>query len=129
MMLAFKRRWLRFSLGTLFVATTLVGCWLGWHVRWIRQRHQALETIDARPKVFSVVGGVGPNGGLPWSLWLLGERPREFIELKLESQEDLDRAVSETQRLFPEAWIQPYYVPPGARVPTDPQFAPQLHIR
>ena len=37
-----KPRRFRFSLRTLFVVVTLVGCWLGYQLNWIRQRHDML---------------------------------------------------------------------------------------
>jgi hypothetical protein len=45
-----KRRWFAFSLRTLFVVVTLVACWLGYELNWIRQRRDfaaRVETEDA----------------------------------------------------------------------------------
>ena len=33
------RRWFRFSLRTMFVLVAVFGCWLGYEMNWIRQRH------------------------------------------------------------------------------------------
>ena len=38
-----NRRWFRFSLRTMFVVVTLVGCWLGNSLIWIKQRHELLD--------------------------------------------------------------------------------------
>ncbi len=37
-----ERRWLRFSLRTVFVGVTVFGCWLAYELDWIRQRHALL---------------------------------------------------------------------------------------
>ena len=37
-----RRRWFRFSLRTLFVVVTVLGCWLGYQLNWIRERHAVL---------------------------------------------------------------------------------------
>ena len=39
-----KRRWFQWSLRTLFVVMALFGCWLGYEVNWIRERHTWLPT-------------------------------------------------------------------------------------
>ena len=39
-MTAPKRRWFRFSLRMMFVVVTVFGCWLGYELNWIRQRHE-----------------------------------------------------------------------------------------
>ena len=44
-MAATKRRWLRFSLRTMFVAFTVVALWLGWNVYAVRERKAALESL------------------------------------------------------------------------------------
>ena len=40
-----KRRWFSYSLRTLFVVVTVLGCWLGWSLNRIHQRSQALRWI------------------------------------------------------------------------------------
>jgi hypothetical protein len=47
MNIAPKRRWPRFSLRTLFVVVTVLGCWLGYQLNWIRQRHDFLARNQA----------------------------------------------------------------------------------
>ncbi len=40
------RRRFRFSLRALFVAVTVVGVWLGYHFKWIRDRHAVIRFAD-----------------------------------------------------------------------------------
>jgi hypothetical protein len=42
-----KRRWLRFSLRTLFVVVTVFACWLGWNVNRVRQRYELIEYLNS----------------------------------------------------------------------------------
>ncbi len=37
---AAKRRWFRFSLRTLFVVVTVFGVWLGWEIKYVRDRRR-----------------------------------------------------------------------------------------
>ena len=41
-----NRRWLRFSLRTLFVVVTVIACWLGWNLHQVRERDRLLESRD-----------------------------------------------------------------------------------
>jgi hypothetical protein len=41
-----KRRWLRFSLRTLFVLVTIVGGWIGWQMNAARRQKQAVEALE-----------------------------------------------------------------------------------
>ena len=43
-----RRRWLRFSLRTLFVLVIVVVCWLGWNVSQVRQRNEMLVAAGVR---------------------------------------------------------------------------------
>lgn len=62
-----------FTLRALFLAVTVVGLWLGYHLHWINERHRAID--EQRISWFSV-----PNMGspiippTPWCLRLFGER-------------------------------------------------------
>lgn len=100
-----KRRWFRFSLATLFVVVTLLGSWLGWNVRTVRQRRDMIESIEHR-------------GG---TLFLVGDRSRykEAPEVPLVRQWLGDVAVSQIvppksgsveedeqiRAAFPEAYV------------------------
>ena len=43
-----RRRWLSFSLRGMFVAVTLLGCWLGWQVRIVRERQAVRQWLVSR---------------------------------------------------------------------------------
>ena len=78
-----KRRWFRFSLRTLFVMMTVVCCWLGYELNWIRNRHAFIDRQRARLAEFYSGEDLAfyneqlyydnPNGGAPSFLWLFGE--------------------------------------------------------
>jgi hypothetical protein len=40
-----NRRWLRFSLRTLFIMVTVVACWLGWNVHQVGERGRLLDAL------------------------------------------------------------------------------------
>jgi hypothetical protein len=42
-----KSRWFRFSLRSLFIIVTVLGCWLGWESSVVRQRKALLKKLDA----------------------------------------------------------------------------------
>src|SRR5262245_51555998 len=42
-----RRGWFSYSLRTFFVVLTILGVWLGVQVKWIRDRHAALEWVEA----------------------------------------------------------------------------------
>jgi hypothetical protein len=44
-----KRRWFQFTLRTLFVVVTVLACWLGYAVSWIKQRHAFLAQPMTKP--------------------------------------------------------------------------------
>ncbi len=64
-----NRRWLRYSLETLFVAVTVLACWLGYELNWIHQRREALASGIVRFPIDGVHEELPP-----WQLRLLGER-------------------------------------------------------
>lgn len=121
-----KRPWFRFRLRTLFVVVTVLACWLGYELNWIRQRHELL----ARPDVFHLRDS--PSFGVnllvqpsvktqraPGLLWMLGESGVRSLDLPIaaerfhasdcpECQEKVDHAKS----LFPEATYVEVYSPP-----------------
>ena len=109
------RRWFRprYSLATLFVIVTLFGCWLGYSMRWIRQRQEMLKNYDvidryeSSPRVKLVSNGP-TEVSAPGGLGLFGERGiaglriviRDYDESReIQSYEVVERA----WRLFPEA--------------------------
>ncbi len=111
MALAPKRRWLRFSLRTLFLVLTVVGCWLGYELNWIRLRHAALATgiveTEPFPRFFTSQATAAPG-----HLWLFGETGYPDLWIQL-SEDDPTQAeeelVAALQELFPESAIEYYW--------------------
>ncbi|HEY2840643.1 MAG TPA: hypothetical protein VGJ26_15915 [Pirellulales bacterium] len=127
------RRWLRFSLRTMFIAVTLVAAFVAYHVNWIRQRHAVMEgrfadEVYVQPWDFSQEILDELFDDLTWTpkpaqkfkpppgpglLWLFSERgypkldvnfgPPLWHERELTSAELLK--VEQIQRLFPESKI------------------------
>jgi len=50
-----KRRWLRFSLRSMFVLVTLVAIWLGWNVHVVRQRNDMTTWLSASGRGRAIV--------------------------------------------------------------------------
>ena len=86
----------RFSLRTLLVVVTAFGCWLGYQLNWIKQRH---EFFDQHCYKGLEHLAVGPTPRAPGMLWLFGERGRKVIMVRRLhwSHEVL------AKKLFPEA--------------------------
>jgi hypothetical protein len=122
-MLAPNRRWFRFSLLTLFLSITAFGCWLGYEVNWIRNRHDALRdgvVVDDSPW--------SDDTPAPGLLCLFGERGYDrlvylpewadesavvaFSVLARENEKP-QRRISEPdlkrlQALFPESYLRSF---------------------
>ena len=71
-MTAPKRRWFAYSLRTMFVCVTVVACWLGYSLNWLRQRHAVIEDSKACHEYSE------PRSA-PGLLWLFGEPGYEDI--------------------------------------------------
>jgi hypothetical protein len=109
-----KRRWFRYSLRTLFVVVTVIGCWLGYELNWIRERRAFIASevstrIDEDWWNCSVTDGGRSAPGL---LALFGEEGFSALSVLAESQSvelltanDRQR-LQEARHLFPEATIQ-----------------------
>jgi hypothetical protein len=104
--LAPQRRWFRFSLRTLFLIVTVFGCWLGYELNWIRQRHALLADS---PKWGSYVWPKAPVPAAPGLLWMFGEKGHSYLGLTM-PENRADRNLAEQERelkrakeLFPEA--------------------------
>jgi hypothetical protein len=98
-----QRRWLRFSLRTLFVLVTLVAIWAAYSAHWIRQRREFVRKLESDSWPFTVAEF---NSAIfaPGLLGLFGEDGVETITLAIEPD------MAEARRLFPEAQIE--YLPP-----------------
>ena len=97
-----RRRWFRWSLGTMFVVVLVAGClagWLGYHLNWIRQRHEVVSRHSVHSELCEV-----PPSDTPFALRMLGESSYSSISMldvgptTIESQE-----VERIRGLFPEA--------------------------
>ena len=106
-----KSRWFRFSLRTMFVLVTVVSVWLGWQVKWIRDRREFLKgeavIFVAHDMSYQRDGSCAP----PWPLGLFGEVGQSEFRLFINSldhnhltAEDL-AAAEKARRLFPECDI------------------------
>ena len=119
-----RRRWFRFSLRTFFVLLTAFCVWLGVQVKWIRDRHEALEWIRRQPNYDSTMeqyGGSGRSddwkiGRPPWSLRILGESGVQMLSFYAASESEFHSPIYERHpeitRLFPEAGVSVYMVGP-----------------
>lgn len=98
------RRWFRFSLRTLLLLLTiacLVAAWLVPQLRWIRERHRALDDLAAPNAVESPFGN-----SAPWSIRLLGEQGYDRIAWVQTGTRD-ESIATRLRELFPEARICP----------------------
>jgi hypothetical protein len=104
-----RRRWLRFSLRTMLVGLTVVGCWLGYYGHWHRQRSDALEWINVHQGWGNWLREETTPRSIPWSLYLWGDRPVAEIWIANqigESLEEFDARAKTISGLFPEAQIR-----------------------
>ena len=115
-----KPRWFRFSLRTLFVVVTIFGVWLGWQLKWIRERR---EFLAAEAAMF-VAHKLGYTSAFsaeyvsyrpPWPLGFFGETGYPHVGLYVDGP-DRDNLTAEdrmkvdqAQRLFPESKIGLYH--------------------
>jgi len=90
-------RWPQISLRAFFALVTFAGvvCWLGVQLKWIHDRHEALERYRAHHQdpfgVFDLRVVIGGHKA-PWSIAILGER----------GVRGLPKDDAELARLFPE---------------------------
>ena len=120
-----KRRWLRFSLRTLFVVVTVLAAFSGWvvyHLNWIRERHQLLARHNAtsaeqyvnrrarfgdpEPKPFLTIAPSSPSIG--FGLRLFGETDVSHVRVFILDGGPEGDEIERAARLFPEATIKVY---------------------
>jgi hypothetical protein len=105
------RRWFQFGLGSALLCVALLAAFLAYHVNWVRQRH---EVIDSG----TVAAGDGPyhqpgqDPVAPGLLRLFGVGAYGYIIVNVAHPIDqltpADRArLDAVSRLFPEATIEP----------------------
>jgi hypothetical protein len=101
-----KCRW-SYSLRTLFVVVTVVGCWLSYEVNWMRERHayvlsqrEKFRDIGFDMHVYAASNWVrAPHG-----TWLFGESGVATLVILFPNGER-EREFQRAQRLFPESKI------------------------
>ena len=76
------------------MVVTAIGCWFGYHVNWIRERHTFLSHHQPSRVYFKP-----DERQVPWSLWLCGEAAIRELESPLD-------VLPEASRLFPEAVVR-----------------------
>ncbi len=100
MLITANRRWLRFSLRTLFVVVTLLGVWLGYYVNWHAQRNAVLRLDDVTLGTLVLHDEPLP---LPWPLEMLGASSvNQGIFLP---NGTTDEELHRVRRLFPESLV------------------------
>ena len=109
----FRRRWLSFSLRSLFVLVTVVCIYLFWAMNWIHQRREFLlqQPVTDNSEVLMLLLGEEERPA-PLLLRILGERG----VIRIDINEDFFRKHAEKQklaelnetaeRLFPEATVE-----------------------
>lgn len=97
----------RFSLRALFAAITIFGIWLGVQMKWIRDRHAAIEW--AKSKANHNVAIVGKAITAPLTLRIFGEQGYKEIGLYT-GLKDPTYTDDKLKELFPEArvWRSPW---------------------
>lgn len=127
-----KRRWFRYSLRTLLVAVMVFGCWLGYELNWIRQRHSVLARDDIRSSQrwlvvtpFQIPDSPNP----PWPLSVFGEKGYgEVVLVHVDEERDKIARPPET--------AAPIIKDPSVRLPrlasweqrTDPLLRPDERL-
>jgi hypothetical protein len=100
------RRWFRYSLRMLFVVVTVLGVWLGVQVKWIRDRHEALEWLSQQGYLLHNSYTAAHTPDSPRILRLFGESGVKEIDLY--APKSIEQPAYHTDaliKLFPEANI------------------------
>ena len=112
---AVKRRWLRFSLRTLFVVVTLLAVGIGWLTSIVQARRairaelerHAGPSFDPYKAIIWEQGSISEFSGrtwtpnpIPWYRRLLGDEPVGTLGLPIDATEEDRRRI---QAAFPEA--------------------------
>ena len=108
----FKWSWLTFSLRTMFVVVTVFAVWLGWELKYVRDRKAALDLLTQSGGTTVIYGTLSNPVSLPvpipWWRRLLGD---EGIPYLLFPATWTDEECNHAIQLFPEA--RPYPRPLG----------------
>jgi hypothetical protein len=113
-----RRRWLQFGLRTMFVVVTVFAVWLGWELKFIRERQAFLSRMEEQGGLTIFAGEEGESGvmyfegqtPIPfWRRWL-GDRAvaspgfplAPVLSGEWDDQHE-DALNKEIDRLFPES--------------------------
>jgi hypothetical protein len=130
-----RRRWPRFSLRTMFVVVTAIGCWLGYQVSIVGQRKALLAPIEEMSDIKETSGSVQSDFGyisaesewgelllchsqgaaaahrssvlasVSWFRRLLGDRPIACVLAPTRNSDAISRAFPEAA-VVDENWIR-----------------------
>lgn len=101
-----NRRYFQFGLRSLFLVITLFAVWLGWELKFIRDRDDAKARADADGgwiEPAAAIGGMSPD--IPLWRRYLGDEAIYLIEMPPDAMES---EWSRVRRLFPESAMQRY---------------------
>lgn len=123
-----KRRWFRFGLRTMFVVVTVLACWLGYELSWVRQRRAVLPGA-MKSRSMSSRTGRPEKRPAPGLLWLFGEPGYVDVIVRFpyrvggELTPAEESKLEHTEALFPEADVS-YYIepPPPLDRPSEEEF-------
>ena len=102
-----RRRWFQFGLGTLFVLMTVFAVWLGWELKYIRERKEFLAWVESKLATEAnhtfMIDPLAVPAEIPvWRRWL-GDKPRDAITLPfVATKADAGKA----RALFAEAKVE-----------------------
>ena len=122
-MTAPKRRWFSYSLRTMFAVVTVLCVWLGYELKWIRQRRAIVAAFPKWSALEGVPNIVMRQPDAPGLLWLFGERGYATVSLMVVVDDSLDvlddSSLPEAAKtelkyataLFPESVVGPALIP------------------
>ena len=118
----FKWSWLTFSLRSMFVVVTVFACWLGWELKFVRERKAWRAENEERIVALGLMSwdpywdpyASPKRAHIPWWRMLMGDVAVEFLAFSEKaSNEEFNYAL----RLFPEV----LYVTRDVNLPDDGQ--------
>ena len=114
-----KHRWFRFSLRTLFVVVAVVGVWLFPQLKWIVDRHRALDWVGTQAEYWRdmpVDQRAHLGADAPWRIRVFGEKGVDRLCVVVQPDAVASRQ-RELELLFPEASV--LVVAPGPGYVSD----------
>jgi hypothetical protein len=103
-----RRRWFQFGLRTMFLAVTVLAVWLGWELKFVRERQAWVHLKQQRFTFIETESewqGPRPaSASIPFWRRLLGDEAVIVIHLRSDTVQD-KAEWEQAKRLFPEAQI------------------------